>query len=345
MKTLFAAPLVAFAALMLLAPAPAFAWGSTGHELVSGAAIDALPDEIPAFLRSKTARAQIALLGREPDRWRGAGKAHDYERDPGHYINLDDDAIAAGTFPLDSLPVSRSDFEAAIREKGIAPPAPGYLPYAIIDGWQQVVKDFGYWRASRVGAKTARTAADRAWFAADVKLRESLLIRDIGVWSHYVGDASQPQHVTEHHAGWDAYPDPMTYPPPGQPPEIRTLHNYFEGPFVKAHVTLAAVRAAMTAPNPCTCGIEQRTPVYIRVAFSLVRPLYELASAGGFRDATPAAVDFTTQRIAAGASEVRDEIIAAWRASATSTVGYPAINVADIESGKVILSRDSYGAD
>jgi hypothetical protein len=35
----------------------------------------------------------------------------------------------------------------------------------------------------------------------------------------------------------------------------------------------------------------------------------------------------------------------AWKASATSTVGWPNINVADIESGKVILTRDSYGSD
>jgi len=57
------------------------------------------------------------------------------------------------------------------------------------------------------------------------------------------------------------------------------------------------------------------------------------------------AKDFTLKRLAAGAGETRDMIKDAWKASAAMTVGFPKINVADIESGKVILSRDSYAAD
>src|SRR6185436_296338 len=80
-------PAIALIAIALaLAPAPAFAWGATGHELISGAAIDGLTQDLPAFLRTKTVRDQIALLGRELDRSKGAGETHDWERDPGHYI-------------------------------------------------------------------------------------------------------------------------------------------------------------------------------------------------------------------------------------------------------------------
>lgn len=337
---------VLIAGALALTPAPAFAWGATGHELVSGIAIDMLSKDIPAFLRTKAARAQIALLGREPDRSRGAGRTHDWERDPAHYINIGDDGLAEGIFSLDNLPAGRSDFDAAYRLKDIKPPAPGYLPYAMIDGWQQVVKDFGYWRASRMAAKNAKTAADRAWFKADMKLREMILIRDIGVWSHFVADGSQPQHVTAHHNGWEgAFTDPMTYPPPGQPPEIRGLHSYFEGPFVKSNIRAADIKAAMAPYRDCRCGIEQRVPAYLKATQTQVRPLYELVQAGGVRDASPQAKAFTTQRLAAGASEVRDMIEDAWKASAASTVGWPGINVVDVESGKVILTRDSYGSD
>ena len=42
---------------------------------------------------------------------------------------------------------------------------------------------------------------------------------------------------------------------------------------------------------------------------------------------------------------MRDMIIDAWKSSAGSTVGYPAINVADIESGKVKVTRDSFWND
>lgn len=327
-------------------PAPAFAWGATGHELISGAAIDGLSKDIPAFLKTKTARDQIALLGREPDRSRGAGRTHDWERDPAHYINLDDEGRAGGLFTLDELPPGRSDFDAAYRLKDIKPPAPGYLPYAIIDGWQQVVKDFGYWRASTVAAKNAKTKADRDWFAADAKLREMIIIRDIGVWSHYVADGSQPQHVSEHHAGWEGvFTDPTTYPPPGQPPEIKTIHNYFEGPWVKANFTGAQIKSAMAPYRDCKCTIDQRTPAYLKTTWAEVRPLYQIVQDGGVKNATPAAKAFTLKRLAAAASEVRDMIEDAWKASATATVGYPTINVADVLSGKVILARDSYGSD
>lgn len=326
------------------APAPAFAWGATGHELASGAAVDALSKDIPAFLRTKKARAQIALLGREPDRWRNAGRTHDAERDPGHYISIAPDGKISTLFTIDSIPQTRGEFEKTINVAGAR--YPGYLPYAMIDGYQQIVKDFGYWRASRIGAKTARTKADRDWFAADMKLRESLLIRDIGVWSHYVADASQPQHVSENHNGWvSEYPDPMTYPPPGLPREIYGIHAYFEGPFVKTNVTPEALRKAMPAYRDCACTIEQRVAAFIAGTLTFVRPLYELVTSRAIMAQKPEAVDFATSRLAAGAAEIRDGVEDAWKASATSTVGYPNINVADIESGKIILTRDMYGSD
>ena len=124
-----------------------------------------------------------------------------------------------------------------------------------------------------------------------------LIVRDIGVWSHYVGDGSQPQHVTEHHAGWDAYPDPMTYPPPGQPPEVKTIHNYFEGPFVKSNVALAAVRKAMTPYKPCNCAIEQRVPAYLKTSWAQIKPFYERVTSGDIKNATPRGVDFATARV------------------------------------------------
>lgn len=338
-------PLAALLALSLAAtPLPAFAWGATGHELVTGAAIDALSKDAPAFLKTKAARNQIALIGREPDRWRTAGKVHDYDRDSAHFIDLGDDGTVGGV-SLDTLPASRAEYEAAVHDKGLKPGQYGYLPYAMIDGYQQMVKDFASWRASRKAAINAKSKADRDWFAADMKLREMLILRDIGVWSHYVGDGSQPQHVTSHHAGWDAYPDPMTYPLPGFPPEVRTIHNYFEGPFVKANVQLADVRRAMTPYKPCGCAIEQRVPAYLKTTWMQLKPLYEMVASGDIKTASPKAVAFVTARVAAGASEVRDQIEDAWKASASATVGYPLINVADVESGKIILSRLSYGAD
>jgi hypothetical protein len=50
-------------------------------------------------------------------------------------------------------------------------------------------------------------------------------------------------------------------------------------------------------------------------------------------------------RLAIGAQFIRDMIVDAWAASATGMVGYPMVNVRDIESGKVRATRELMGAD
>ena len=110
--------------------------------------------------------------------------------------------------PIDKLPVTREAYDTQLRAGGSTQYKAGYLPYSIIDGWQQVRKDFAYWRVAVKGAETATTPEERAWFEADRRLREKLTLRDIGIWSHYVGDASQPLHVSVHYNGWGDYPNP-----------------------------------------------------------------------------------------------------------------------------------------
>ena len=101
----------------------------------------------------------------------------------------------------------------------------------------------------------------------------------------------------------------------------------------------------MTPYAPCGCAIEPRVSAYLKATLAQLKPLYERVASGEFKNATPKGVDFTLARVAAGASELRNEIEDAWQASATAGVGYPTLNVADVEAGRVILSRLSYGAD
>ena len=65
---------------VIAAGADALGWGATGHEWVSGIAIEKLPESVPEFVRMPEAVAEISVMGREPDRSRGAGKTHDAER-------------------------------------------------------------------------------------------------------------------------------------------------------------------------------------------------------------------------------------------------------------------------
>jgi hypothetical protein len=316
----------------------AFAWGATGHEWISGIAIESLPDELPSFVRTPAAVAKIALLGRELDRSKGAGKMHDRERDGGHYISLADDGSVFG-LPLESLPPTREEYDSALRAKRSTQYRAGYLPYAIIDGWQQLRQDFAYWRADVVAARTAADAADRAWFDSDRALREMLIIRDLGVWSHYVGDASQPLHVSVHHKGWGNYPNPNNFT------TSKELAPYVEGAFVRANLDRAAVRRALAPYRECGCTIEGRTRILVLETHAQVVPLYELERRGGFHQGDARGIEFTVARLAAGSAALRDMIIDAWRESASMGVGYPEINVQDIEAGRRILSRGDFGSD
>ncbi len=327
-------------ALLALLPAHhALAWGATGHELVSGIAAELLPAELPAFLRTPQAAADIAVFGRELDRSKGSGRTHDAERDAGHFVDLDDNAMVSGFLPLEALPATREAYDTALRSKSFTQYSAGYLPYAIVDGWQQLAKDFAYWRAATKAASNAATAEERAWFDADRQRRERLIIRDLGVWSHYVGDASQPMHVTEHFNGWGNFPNPRGFS------ISKDLHARFEGQFVKDNFDRDAVKRAVAPYRACACTIQDRTRAILLESQAQVVPLYELEQKDTFKGHNEAGTAFVTQRLAAGAAMTRDMIVDAWRASAVLGVGYPEIKVRDIESGARILMRDDFGRD
>jgi hypothetical protein len=254
------------AATIWIVPNACFAWGATGHEWVSGIAIEKLPDTLPAFLRTPEAAAEIAVMGRELDRSKGSGKTHDAERDPGHYIDLADDAEVMGVLPLAKLPDTREEYDTLLRAKGFTQYKAGYLPYSIVDGWQQIRKDFAYWRAAVKGAETATSPEERAWFEADRRLREKLTLRDIGVWSHYPGDGSQPLHVSIHYNGWGNYPNPNGY-------TTKKIHAYFEGEFVRHNLKRSAVAAEVGPYQDCKCSIEERTRTLLLASLAQVGPL------------------------------------------------------------------------
>ena len=166
-------------------------------------------------------------------------------------------------------------------------------------------------------------------------------MRDLGVWSHYVGDASQPLHVSIHYNGWGRdYPNPKGY-------TDDPIHGPFEGPFVHDNVTVPAIRAAMPAPADCGATIQACTSAYLLASLAKVEPLYALWGAGAFSvvgDARGKA--FALERVAAAAAMLRDLTARAWRESQDAEVGYkPAYKVRDIEAGKRIPFGALFGDD
>jgi hypothetical protein len=314
---------------MTLGCRPALAWGASGHRMISRLAIESLPAEIPDFLRAPDVAEAMGELGREPDRLRAGGTVFDADNSPGHYIDLEDNGAVLGGVPFDPLPGVRQVFDSALRAKGQDQYAAGYLPYSIIEGWQQLRQDFAYWRVLVVAEKSAMPAADREWFAKDRRRREMLIVRDLGQWSHFVADGSQPLHATVHFNGWGNYPNPQGYSTSNE------IHAYFEGKFVRSFIVADDVSPKIGPYADCRCAIEQRTVRYLLATNRQVIRLYELDKAKAFDGVDATGKDFVATRLAAAVAELRDLIIDAWRSSHDGKVGYPAIDVRAVEDNKV----------
>lgn len=315
------------AVLALSASGEALAWGNTGHRLAGVAAMQALPGELPAFLRRPAAAADVGELSREQDRTKGSGKAHDSNRDPAHFVDIDEAGKVLGGPAFAPMPATRADYETALRAHGLDSWKAGYLQFAIVDGVQHLTKDFGYWRVLVAAEKRAR-GRRKAWLAADRRRREALILQSIGHLSHYVADGAQPLHASVHYNGWGEYPNPRGY-------TNARIHGPFEGDLVVSGVARAAIKTRMGPVRDCECPIEQRTADYLAASAAQVEPLYELEKAGGLKPGDPQGLSFATARLAVGASELRDLIVWAWRASADAEVGWRPVKVSDVEAGRV----------
>lgn len=330
--------LAVLALLILAAPNAALAWGGTGHRIVGEAAIRALPPETPAFLRTRQAAFDVGELSREPDRSKRSGKLHDHDRDAGHFLDVDDDGRLLEGPQYLPFSATRADFETALRLANLDQWKVGYLPYSILDRYQQLTTDLAYWRVLQAAEANPRWKANHAWFRQDRIRREALILKAIGELSHFVGDGSQPLHVTSHFNGWGDGPNPNGY-------STARLHGPFESEMVRRTVNGREVAALMTPFRSCQCAVEQRVADYLTATWKLVIPFYELEKAGGLKPGDPRGPAFATRRIAVGASELRDLVVEAWRASAETKVGWRSVAVQDVLAGKVDPYPSLYGID
>lgn len=327
---------IVLAASLAATTANALAWGSMGHRMVNHVGAATLPASLPAFVRTPAATNEITTLGPEMDVLKGAGQAWDHDDDNGHFLDIGDDGTIDGVIKLDDLPPNMDAYDAALRNVGSSAWKAGYVPYTILEGWEQVRMDFAYWRVDDYLATHAKTAASRAWFAQQKQLRETLTLRDIGVWGHFVADASQPLHITIHFNGWGNYPNPNGF-------TEAPIHSFFESRFVNEYATTADVTKLVKpyeAAAPTTFisdrAMLDQIGAYLTQSASQVVPLYQIEKAGGFKDGSPQAVAFVDKQLAHGATEFRNLITLAWQDSLYGSVSYPEIKVTDILAGKVV---------
>jgi hypothetical protein len=288
-------------------------WGAVGHRMAALAAVETLPrggdgahpghdgahgvEGIPAFLLE--ARDQLIWLNPEPDRWRDRrfpemDEAWRYD----HYIDLEnipDQAI------LDEA-TDRWDFFERLLQAGVENPKVrvGFAPFAVLELHQRMTSSFARWRAEE--DPQAR------------RFLEARIIEDAGVLGHFVTDLSQPHHTTIHFNGWDEeqVPNPEGYT------TDRGIHSRFESRFVQTHVTYEDILPRVDPEVRVFEDPRRAILAYVRASNDEVEELYRIDRDHGFgpEDPHPVALDFAAERIAVGATMLRDLWWTAWVASA-----------------------------
>lgn len=292
--------LVAVCLCLVGAPSSSFGWGSKGHKLINRMAAESLPADMPAFLKTPEAINEIEYLGPEPDRWRSRAEPElSTEQAPDHFIDLElADKIGA-------LPRGRYEYIADLyayiaahpaEAAGMRPEKVGFQPYITEEVWQRL-------KSAMRDYRTLSAAHE------DTKPVEAAILFYAGWLGHYVADGSQPLHTTIQYNGW-AGPNPNGYT------TSHDIHSKFESAFVDAAVNPSDVQPLMTPLK--SIGDEWDDYLaYLRHTNSLVEQVYQLDKQHAFDGTgTPEGKQFVAERLAAGASMLRDLYVAAWVKSA-----------------------------
>ncbi len=277
---------------VLAQPPAAHAWGSGGHKLINKLAASSLPADVPAFLHSPAAIAEIEYLGPEPDRWRSPAEPELVAAQaPEHFIDME---LADALGPL---PHRRLGFEAKVFAAGQRPEKIGLQPWVTDEVWERLKSSMREYRKLSAAKQDTRPVEQAILFYA-------------GWLGHYVGDGSQPLHTTIQYNGWTG-PNPNGYT------TEHRIHSQFESPFVEANMHEAEVRATMTPVKAIEGDMFDAYVAYLRNTKSYTEKVYQLEKVGGFVGAgTAESREFTAARLGAGASMLRDMIYTAWLESA-----------------------------
>lgn len=342
------------AAAVAASALPALAWDAHGHRTITLLAIDRfeksltaapstgevvpaapttampVPSEL-AYLFAAAGRAQAAYQSGEPDRYRAIRSPYlKHENDPEHYFDVED--IQPAGMTLSTIPPLRYEFVKAFAAARAANPTdfkpfspmadsaktmewPGFLPYSIVEHYFKLVASFRQVRVLESLNDPAR--------AEQLVAARANVIAHMGHLSHFVGDAAQPLHTTQHHHGWiGTNPDGFT--------TNRGFHAYIDGTILTIHdLGYDSLKGACSAVRV----VEKNDPfkdilAHIQRSYDYVRPLYQLQKTGDLEKEP--GKSFISERLCDGAGMLGAMYLAAWEASAMSPkdaadfVGYDA---------------------
>lgn len=292
------------------------AWGERGHHTANRAAVRAIPDDGPTFLRAH--EEWIVYLSTVPDSWRSASEPFQkIIEDPNHGWFREQFAFMTNA----NVPRSRYEFVLALDQERRRLAAAGdqsaatltnirwtgTLPYAAVETFEQMVAGMRRYRAARAQN-------------ADTRLIELEIASYMGRLGHYTADGAQPLHDSIHHDGWQgANPKHYTTDP--------RVHGRFESRFVDL-MQLSPddiqkdVPAARVLDDPFDAVLA-----HVDDAGTLVEKVYQLDASGALEDAANAEARALVRRqMTRAAALLRDLAQTAWVRSGERPQMTPADN-------------------
>lgn len=266
----------------LVAGGPAGAWHVEGHRRIAVAAVEALPEEVPAGFRA--AAPAIGDLAGDPDVWKHADTPHlaNGER-PEHYF--DSERLRGEPWPED-----RTEAQRRIAALGLDVGDVGMLPWTVVELTERLALTF---------------AQLRRWPDDEAARAQALVTA--GRLAHYAADLVQPLHTTIHHNGW-ALPDDSS---PLEGIHLR-IDALIERTGFDREAAVAGVEPVVLADVVGAVRLE------FAASHALVDRVYELdarlATPGGAAD--PEVVAFTCERYRAGVRFLASLLRTAWEESA-----------------------------
>jgi len=286
--------------VLLVAAPPSYGWGNDGHLDINRVAAMALPADVPAFMHTPEAVNEIEYLGPEPDRWRSRLEPElSAAQAPEHFMDMEW-ADLVGPLPRNRYDFIRALDAAALKypDKAavLTPEKVGLQPYVTDEVYERLKAAFRAYRQL--------TEAKQ-----DTKPVEQAILFYAGWLGHYAADGSQPLHATIQYNGWVG-PNPNGYT------TAHKIHALFETTFVTANIKPQDFAPLVAKPHVMG-DVFTEYVAYLRHSQSLAEKVYQLEKAGAFEGAgTPESIAFTRERMAAGATMLRDLIYTAWVKSA-----------------------------
>lgn len=269
----------------LVVVSPASAWWGGGHDILSLAAVEALPDDVPAFFRE--GGRGVAHASYDPDISKNRATPIVSGAEHGeHFLDLE---LLDGK----ALPEDRFAFIALCQELGQKPEHVGFVAYAVAEWTERLAVAF---------------AEHRKW--PDNPYVQSKCLLYAGFVAHYAQDMCQPLHLTIHFDGLKQEDGSRKHR--GIHEKVDALPEFFE---MKPRVLANGLEVTV---------IDSLMPAIVaqlESGFALVDDVYELGDVlpkSGQKDWQPndAAKAFAMDRARESVRFTASLILTAWRRSA-----------------------------